>query len=138
MAKTKVTIIPIDLGYNLQDLIAEGVEELTGQAKQDLETAITMAKERDALRTKQANDKNQESDHLTAIMGQAYDLISQAADQGVMCSEILSLVSEVVPNSSAFTLRMKKLLRDKGNPYSIARKKVLGNPHYVFIPYNQE
>lgn len=138
MAKTKITIIPIDLGYNVQDLISEGVEELTGQAKQELETAITMAKERDALRIQQNVTKNQAIDHITSVMQQAYEKIVEAGDQGVLCSEILNLVAEQIPNSSAFTLRMKKLLRDKGNPYSITRMKVQGNPHYILIPYNQE
>lgn len=135
MVNTKVTIIPIDLGYNIQDLIAEGVEELTGQAKNELEAAITMAKERDTLRIKQ---NSQNTDRLTTVMEDAYNKIVQAGDQGIMCSEILSAVSDLIPNSSAFALRMKKLLRDKGNPFSLTRKKVLGNPHYVFIAFNQE
>lgn len=135
---TKITIIPIDLGYNIQDLIAEGVEELTGQAKNDLETAIIMAKERDVLRTKQAGNKTKQNDLVTTVMEQAYDQMVQAGEHGVMCSEILTLVSDHIPNSSAFTLRMKKLLKEKGNPFSITRIKVLGNPHYVLIPYNQE
>jgi len=136
MSKTKITIIPIDLGYNVQDLIAEGVEELTGQAKQELETAISVAKERDALRDKQTIAKNQATDHITSAMESAYDKIAQSGENGVLCSEILNLVCDKIPNSSAFTLRMKKLLREKGNPYSITRAKVQGNPHYIFIPYN--
>lgn len=137
MSKTKITVIPIDLGYDVQDLINEGVEELTGEAKQELETAIAVAKERDALREKQNTEKNKAQDAVTAIMEQVYEQIAGAGENGVLCSDIMNSVSDHIPNSSAFTLRMKKLLRDKGNPYTITRKKVQGNPHYVFIAYNQ-
>jgi hypothetical protein len=50
----------------------------------------------------------------------------------------MDIVNEHVPNSSAFTLRMKKILRDQGNPYALERKKRKGNPHYIFSPFNQE
>lgn len=135
---TKITIIPVNLGYDVQDLIAEGVEELTGQAKRDLETAIEVSKERDALKARQNAEKSQAVDSISLLMGQAYDKIEQAKDRGVHCNDVLGLVSEVIPNSSAFTLRMKKLLRDRGNPFALSRVKINGEPHYIFIPFNQQ
>ena len=137
MSKSKITVIPIDLGYNVQDLINEGVEELTGEAKKELETAIAVAKERDAIREKQNTEKNEAQDAITAVMEQVYERIANAGENGVLCSDIINSVSDHIPNSSAFTLRMKKLLKDKGNPYFIARKKIQGNPHYIFTAYNQ-
>ena len=50
----------------------------------------------------------------------------------------MDIVGEHVPTTSAFTLRMKKILRDNGNLYSLERKKFKGNQHYVFSPFNQE
>lgn len=137
MSKSRITVIPIDLGYNVQDLINEGVEELTGEAKKELETAIAVAKDRDALREKQNTEKNEAQDAITAVMEQVYERIANAGENGVLCSDIINSVSDHIPNSSAFTLRMKKLLKDKGNPYYITRKKIQGNPHYIFTAYNQ-
>jgi hypothetical protein len=136
VSKTKITVIPIDLGYDLQELIAKGVVELTGQAADELHSAITLAKERDALKNKQKIQKTIIKDEISTKMEQAYDKILASGENGILCSDILNLVSDAISNFSAFGLRMKKLLRSKGNPYSLTRKKVQGNPHYVFIPYN--
>lgn len=133
---TKVTVIPIDLGFDIRELINEGVEELTGQAKQELDTAIAIAKDRDALRKKQDSEKNRVHDAISEVMRQAYDKISESGENGILCDQILEFVSSHIPNSSAFTLRMKKMLRDKGNPYSIVRKKMDGAHRYLFIEFN--
>jgi hypothetical protein len=134
----KVSIIEIDLGADIDEIISENVEELTGQAKQELDEAIEAAKERDALREQKASDKKKADDAVTAVMEAAYQRLVDAGADGVLCSDIMDIVNEHVPNSSAFTLRMKKILRDQGNPYALERKKRKGNPHYIFSPFNQE
>ena len=135
---TKVSIIEIDLGADIDTIISEDVQELTGAAKQELDDAIDLAKQRDALRNKKSSEKQQATDALTSVMIQAFDRLTEAGSEGVLCSDIIDIVVEHVPNSSAFTLRMKKILRDKGNPYVLERKKRKGNPHYIFSPFNEE
>jgi len=134
----KVSIIEIDLGADIDEIISENVTELTGKAKEELDQAIELAKQRDALREQKANDKKKADDAVTTVMEIAYQRLVDAGADGVLCSDIMDIVNEHVPNSSAFTLRMKKILRDQGNPYALARKKRKGNPHYIFSPYNKE
>lgn len=134
----KVSIIEIDLGADIDEIISENVEELTGQAKQELDQAIELAKQRDALREQKANDKKKADDAVTTVMEMAYQRLIDAGADGVLCSDIMDVVNEHVPNSSAFSLRMKKILRDQGNLYALSRKKRKGNPHYIFSPFNEE
>ena len=135
---TKVSIIEVDLGADINDIISEGVEELTGAAKQELDQAIELAKQRDELRNQKEADKKKVDDAVTTVMDSAYQRLTDAGAEGVLCSDIMDIVNEHVPNSSAFTLRMKKILRDKENPYALERKKRKGNPHYIFSPFNKE
>ena len=56
--------------------------------------------------------------------------------EGVPVDDIMVIVEGSVPNTSAFTLRMKKVLKEKGNPYRITRKKKNKKPIYVFESFN--
>lgn len=134
----KVSIIEIDLGADIDEIISENVEELTGNAKRELDQAIELAKQRDEIREQKATEKKKADDAVTTVMDVAYQRLVDAGADGVLCSDIMEIVNEHVPNSSAFSLRMKKILRDQGNPYALSRKKRKGNPHYIFSPFNQE
>jgi hypothetical protein len=134
----KVSIIEVNLGADVDEIISENVTELTGQAQQELDQALDLAKQRDALREQKANDKKKAGDAVTTVMTTAYQRLVDAGEDGVLCSDIMDIVVEQVPNSSAFTLRMKKILRDQENPYALLRKKRKGNPHYIFQPFNKE
>lgn len=134
----KVTVIPIDLGYNIDDIIKEGIEEITGEAKKELETAINLAKQRDALALKNKTEKINSNNQISVALEKAYNDLINAGEKGIECDSIFETLKQFVPNLSGFTLRMKKLLRDKGNPYTINRIKIQGKQHYVLKPYNEQ
>ena len=133
---TKVAIIEVDLGTNIDTIISEDVQELIGAAKKELDDAIDLAKQRDTLREKKSTEKQQASDALTGVMITAFGRLADAGTEGVLCSDIIAIVNEHVPNSSAFSLRMRKILKDQGSPYILERKKRKGNNHYIFSKYN--
>lgn len=135
---TKVSIIEIDLGTDIDALIAENVKELTGAAKKELDNAIEIAQQRDALREKKATERQQATDAVTSVMLTARDELIKAGSEGILCDDVIAIVSDHVPNSSAFTLRMKKILREEGNTYALSRKKHKGKQRYVFTPFNKE
>jgi hypothetical protein len=135
---TKVCIIDVDLGLSVDDIIGEEVEDLTGAAAKELNNALEIAKatqrvkqERDAA-TRKADTK------LNDAMEGAFKSLVEAGDAGLPVSTVMAAVTGVVPNSSAFALRMKSILSQKGNPYILERKKVHGTPHYVFMPFNYQ
>jgi len=134
---TKLSIIEIDLGININDVIQENVEAVTGEAKKQLDAAISVAKQKDELIKKQKLEKQSTNDITEKVMSDAFDALVKAGEEGCLCSDMLDIVQGHIPNASAFSLRMKKILRDKDNPYTLKRYKKQGNPRYKFESYNE-
>ena len=135
---TKVTIIEIDLGINIEDIISENIEALTERSKKDLDIAIDLAKQRDKLRERQKLEKSNANDAMGMAMEFVYNKLVDALRNGVPCDEIMDNIKDHVQSPTAFSIRMKKILRDKGNPYSLSRKKVNGIMCYLFTEFNKE
>lgn len=132
---TKVSIIDIDLG-EIDKIISKGVSELHGEAAEKLEVAIKERKKVEEVRIKRQQEKTQTANAITKVMDSAYDKLVDAGDKGIPANDILELVQPVIANASAFTLRMKTILREKGNPYVIKRKKIQKVSCYIFEPFN--
>jgi hypothetical protein len=135
---TKVTIIDVDLGANVEDIIADDIRDLTGAARVELDQAIEIAKASQRLKQERSEATKAAANKLTSVMDQAYDALVAADAIGIAVTNIMGLVAGAVPNSSAFTLRMKHILAAKGNPFILERIKHNGTPHYRFMPYNQQ
>ena len=133
----QVSIIEVDLGFNISDLINEDVAGLVGEAQQELETAIAVAKKTNELKERKQQEAKESADKTNSVMMKAYDAIKESGEQGVPADKITTIIEGIIPNISAFTLRMKKILRDDGNEYAIIKKKIDGKQHYIFIPFNQ-
>jgi hypothetical protein len=133
---TDVTIIPIDLG-DINALIAEDVAELTGKAAETLENAISTQKALQAVRDKKQQEKAAEETALTTLMDAIYQKLVDAGESGALVNDIISQVTPIIATPSAFSLRMKHVLKTKGNPYAMVRKQRKGVAYYIFIPFNQ-
>jgi len=135
---TKVSIIDVTLGARVKDIISENVVTLTGRARQELDTAIEERKKVEEVKTQREQAKKDATDKVSTLMEAAYEKLEQAGEKGVIVDTIMEIVGEAVPNTSAFTLRMKKILNGKGDPYRIVRKKRDGKPTYFFESFNAE
>ncbi len=133
---TKVVVIDVDLGLSVDNIIGEEVEDLTGAAAKELDNAIETAKITQKVKLDQENAEREANTKLNAAMEIAFQSLIEAGEIGLPVSTVMTTVNGVVPNSSAFTLRMKGILSQKGNPYTLERKKIHGTPHYVFMPFN--
>lgn len=133
---TKICIIDVDLGLSVNDIIAEEVEDITGAARRELDTAIETAKITQKIKDEKVTAAKEADLKLAAAMDKAFESLVAAGDNGLAVSTVIAEVADVIPNSSAFTLRMKGVLSQKGNPYILERKKVHGTPHYVLVPFN--
>jgi hypothetical protein len=134
---TQVSIIEVDLGTDIKNIIAEDVETLTGEAKKELEVAIATAKKRDELKEQKLTEKAKAGNVITEVLEEVYQKLA-SSENGMLCDEILDMIKDHVPNLSAFALRMKKILKDKENPYTLNRKKKSGQSYYYFKPFNIE
>jgi len=133
---TKVIIIDVDLG-EIDKIISEDVAELHGDSKKQLEAAIEERKSVEKVRIDREEKKKTEDEALSNVMQQAYDKLLENIDDGVPTQEILNIVQPTVTNASAFTTRMKTILKNNGNPYAIKRKTKNKIPRYIFIPVNE-
>ena len=79
---SKITIIEVNLGTDIDAIISEGVEELTGAAKHELDQAIQLAKQRDALRDKKEASKKESDNAVIAAMDHAYQRLANAGVDG--------------------------------------------------------
>ena len=135
---TKVSIIEVNLGEDIDDMISEDVIELTQEAKQELDNTIAVAKNVQKLKEQKDLEKQKSKDDLQETLNTAYDGLIEAGNGGVLVEDIMESVKPLIKTASAFSLRMKTYLRNKGNEYIMKRKKIDKKPHYVLEPYNKE
>lgn len=134
----KVVVIDVDLGININNIIAESAKDLTANAKSELDGALAIAASAKRIKEEKAQQKTEQSSGIVVAMEAAYKKLEEAGLSGLPVTDIVASVQQFVPNSSAFTLRMNNILSVKGNPYRLIRSKVNGVPHYLFAPYNKE
>lgn len=135
---TEVTIIEIDLGVDVDDIITKNIEALTEKSKKDLDLAIQIAKDKEKVRERLKSEKESSNDALGMAMEFVYNKLVDSIPNGVPCEEVMEILKDNVVNQTAFTIRMKKVLRDRGNPYFLSRKKISGIQHYIFTEFNGE
>lgn len=134
---SKVFIIEVDLGIDIDEVINEDVAELVGESQQKLETAISVAKESQEKSQQRKLQQQESTDRAHRLMMKAYSMLEEAGASGVPAKDILATVQPTVATASAFSLRMKKILKNEGNEYMLERKKINSEPHYIFSAYNQ-
>lgn len=133
---TKVCIIDVDLGININDIVAESVAELTGESKNELDTALDAARTVQKVKTEREQAAKAVEDKLTNCMNTAYSALIKAGEDGLAVTDVMKFVEETIPTTSAFALRMKKLLSAENNKYRLDRSKKFGVPFYRLLPFN--
>jgi hypothetical protein len=134
----KIVVIDVDLGINVEELIANNAKELTDLAKQELDEAIAVAESAKKLQAEKTAKAKSTIDGIQRVLDETYEMLESAKENGVPVDTIVSHVKEFIPNSSAFTIRMNNILSSRDNPYRLIRKKVSGVAHYIFTSYNEE
>ena len=134
----KVVVIDVDLGMNLDQLIAESAQELTKNAKKELDGAISIAQSVKKVKEEKEAQKAEQTSGISIAMEEAYKKLESAGSRGIPVDTIIASVKQYIPNSSAFMLRMKNVLSVKDNPYRLIRAKIDNVPHYLFTAFNKE
>ena len=134
----KILVLDIDLGVNVDDLIAKCSKDLTKEAREQLDGALAAHIEAKQLKVEKASAKQKASDGISTVLEQSYKELEAAGQKGILCESIIESVSKHIPNASAFTLRMNKYLAQQGNPYRLVRLKRSGEAYYVFESFNED
>jgi len=135
---TKVCIIDVDLGLSVDAIVAESIAEITGNTKVQVDDAIEAAKIVQQVKNDRETAVQATNTKIANAMNAAYDALIAAGEIGLPVSSAMAFVDGIVANTSAFTLRMKTILHEKGNPFTLERKKFHGTQHYTLIPYNEQ
>jgi hypothetical protein len=124
----KFTIIDVDLGYNVDQIINEDIVEITSKMKEDIDSAITVSKATQQVRDSK-KIKEDKADHiLNTLYEQLID--PQNIDHKLQLDHITKEIDGAIANVGAFVTRMKTLLRNKGGIYMILKKKINGEQCY--------
>lgn len=125
----KINVISVDLGDPIAQIISEDVRRLSEETIENIKAAAN-EKVKGPVRT----------DPETLATQAAYDLLFAAipSKDSVEIEKLLEASSPAVTNPSSLMMRMKHLLRQKGNEYVLRKSTRAGKPVYRLIPYNLE
>lgn len=133
---TKVRVINIDLGIKVDDLISQDIAEISGHARAVLTEAIDTQRKLVAVREAREAEKKAATDAITDALEKAYTIMFDGPDDGVLSTQLLAIVQPHIPTLSAFSLRMKTMLRDKGNDYILKKSGTGPRTRYRLEAFN--
>lgn len=126
--KSKIVIIDVDLGVSIQDLIDKEVEIFTGETKKLVDKMIEQQKHVQATKQKVEDEKKKVID----VLDQLYEQLEAAGDAGIPVQQVWDIAKEVVSTPSAFTLKMKNKMVEKGSKKLFVRAKIEKIERYIF------
>ncbi len=125
--KSKLVVINVDLGMSVQDLIDKEVEIFTGETKKLVEKMVEEQKHVQETKLKIEEEKRQASN----ILEQIFSELEAAGDDGLPVDSTWERVKDVVSTPSAFTLKIKNMILNKGLKKMFVRLKINKKEHYV-------
>ena len=134
MAKTAVSIVPVELDEKVSEIISEELLSLTQENLEQLETLRNTVLTTVKVRDDKVSQNRVAKDAIQNVLKAAADRLLCAGELGVPSNEIMGLVRPLIATTPAFTLRMKTYLRTGGNQHVITRIK----DNYILKPYNHE
>ena len=139
----KMTIVEVDLGQDIDDIINEDVEEMTEQTRQVVDEAIAQKKTVETGRMVQAQQKIQKEQQTKNALERVYEALlgttlgAAEQDSCLSLEDMAELAKPTIINTSALILQMKSFIRkDKGNAYVLKRRTRNKKPVYVLLPFN--
>ena len=127
-----VVIIPLDLSGYVNDVLTHEISTLTTGNMEQLNALKTTSEAVAKVRDMKFLQKRAVVDNLQSLLNKIENLLIEAGDIGLSFEYIMGLIQPTITTTSAFTLRMKKYLREKGNDYVIERYR----NNYMLKPYN--
>ena len=126
---TKINVISVDLGDPVEQIISEDVRQLSAETIENIKIAAS-EKAKGPIRT----------DPETLATEAAYQLLFAAITTGdaIEIDILIEAASPAVTNPSSLMMRMKHLLRQKGNDYFLKKSTRAGKAVYRLMPYNLE
>lgn len=123
----KIQVISVDLGDPVEQIISDDVRRLSEDTIANIQTAANQKKE------KQINPETLAAEAACELL-----LAAVPTNELIEIDKLLEVAKPAVSNSSALIMRIKTLLRKKGNIYILRKKSRCGKPVYYLMPFNLE
>lgn len=136
MNKSKLSIIKIDLDFNIEQLIKDEVSTISKSTNNLIEQSIANAQLVQQVKDKKTKEKEDASLKQHTALTTIYHKLLDKLSEGVPASTIYEMATDIASSPSGFTLKFKGFLNDKGNPYIIQKIKKNGTQYFILIPYN--
>jgi hypothetical protein len=136
MKKSKLSIIPIDIDFNIEQLIKEEASTISNKTSNLIEQSIANAKLVQQIKESKEKEKEAVANKQHVIMTEIYHKLLDKLTEGVPVATVYDLSTEVASTPSGFTIKFKTFLKEKGNPYIIQKIKKNGTQYFILLPYN--
>jgi len=132
----KVSIIDVDLGCSVDQIINDAVMELSTETKKTIEEAVEQANAVQRLKDEKQQEKARADSQADQAIEAALKLLRDAGDNGVLITDLMAAVYPGITTPSALTMRLKARLRQAGNDYILDRTGRLDKARYSLKPFN--
>lgn len=135
MSKTKITIIDINLGQEIDQLIADDVSQLTSKNMADINKAIEEKQLEMQAKTEKTTKMNTADKVRKDVLEKIYaELLGR---ENMTIKEMLELASPLTSNTSALVTMLKTFIRkERHNEYVLQKKTLNREIIYFLMPFN--
>jgi hypothetical protein len=135
----KITIISVDLGNNIDDIVSDDLKELTDKNRADIQEAIDRKKITEKTKEQKTEKINQQARAKQAAMANVYAELLSGYEQKrpVPLCRMMEIAGSTAANSSGLVLQLKAFIRkEHENEYVLKRRTIRKQPTYELIPFN--
>jgi hypothetical protein len=129
--KTKFLIIPINLGYDVSDIINTDLTDLTSESRTELDKAISIAKAAKSIVEAKATAKNEKLLKTQAQANTIYNAILNKPN-GITSNEMKELLNSESINLSAVTSKLKAHMKEMNPNLELEKVTRAGTTYYRF------
>jgi type II secretory pathway pseudopilin PulG len=134
----EATIIDVDLGQGIDDILNEDLRKLTAENKLQIEKAMADKLSTAKKKTAKLQAKTQQEQLIQTALENAFQLLNTARskDEAIPIDKLLEVSAPAITNPSSLISRLKRYLSDHGKEYVVKRKVRQGKPVYELLEYN--
>lgn len=134
--KTKILIIPVDLGFDISDIINTTLTELTSESKTELDKALNIAKAARQVTEEKNRLKDEKTTKLQKQVTILYDALINTVE-GITTQDIKLLLDDPLLNLSTLTNKLKLYIKSQDQNSELEKVSRSGTNYYRITKLSQ-
>lgn len=134
--KTKILIIPVDLGFDISDIINTTLTELTSESKTELDKALNIAKAAKQVTEEKNRIKDEKTSKIQKQVETLYNELIKTSE-GIATNDIRLLINDPQLNLSTLTSKLKSYIKSQDQNYELEKISRSGTNYYRITKLNQ-